>query len=209
MDEGIPEERPWRKREYSGAWSTLGVAALVVITVGVSIWFLEFRGETGGGINDEGYGIIALEKSLNPTDKPAAAEVGRAAPDFRLRTIGGGEVKLSDFRGRFVLVNFWASWCIPCRSEAPALEAVHLGNAGVVVLGVNQQETEAAAKKFQSEFALSYPLALDRSGEVAQAYRVPGLPITVLVDKDGVIVRMFAGGVTEKQLTEALAGLGG
>ena len=209
MDEGIPEERPWRKREYSGAWSTLGVAALVVITVGVAIWFLEFRGETGGGINDAGYGIIALGTSLNPTDKPAAAEVGRAAPDFRLRTIGGGEVKLSDFRGRFVLVNFWASWCTPCRGEAPALEAVHLGNAGVVVLGVNQQETEAAAKKFQSEFALSYPLALDRSGEVAQAYRVPGLPITVLVDKDGVIVRMFAGGVTEKQLTEALAGFGG
>lgn len=204
-DEGIPEERPWRKREYSGASSTLGIAALVVLAVGAAIWFLEFRGDPGGGLASDGYGIIALEDALNPTGKPASAEVGRAAPDFRLRLLDGSDANLSDYRGKTVVLNFWASWCGPCRSEAPDLEAVHLANPDqVVVLGVNQQETQDAAAKFRDEFGLTYPMPLDRTGEVSQAYRLPGLPVTVLIGPDGVIERMFGEGVTEEQLTEAL-----
>ena len=208
MTEELPDERPQRRREYSGASSTLGVAALIVIVVGAAIWFFEFRdaGSSGGG-GTPGLGIVALAPQLNPTGKAAAAKEGRAAPDFRLRSVDGVDLQLSDLRGDYVLLNFWATWCGPCRDETPDLQALfqtarrETGQGGLIVVGVNQQEEPDTVRTFTTEFGVTYPVVLDRAGEVSDAYRVGrGLPMTFLIDPAGVIERIYYGRITSDAL---------
>ncbi len=200
----LPDDRPQRRREYSGASSTLGVAAVLILAVGVAIWWFELRGGDGGGAGaGDGFGIAALDDTINPTSEPPAAETGRAAPNFRLADLASSSSALTDYRGKFVLVNFWASWCGPCRGEVPDLEALSQRQADrLVVLGVNQQESREAAAKFAQEFDVSYAILLDRSGEVSQAYRLGGLPVTFLVNPEGVILRIYRGRITEEQIDE-------
>lgn len=199
----LPDERPWRRREYSGAGSTLGVAALIVLAVGMAVWYFELRGDAGLGMDDGGLGIIALPESLNPTGQPPVAEVGRAAPNFVLRTLDDELVTLSDFRGRPVVLNFWASWCGPCRQETPDLQRFSEAFSGVHVIGVNQQEQPGQARSFAEEFAVTYPLPLDRTGAVSQGFRVNrGLPVTFFIDASGVIQAIHYSVVTSEDLEE-------
>ena len=216
MTEELPDERPQRRREYSGASSTLGVAALIVIVVGAAIWFFEFRdaGSSGGG-GTPGLGIVALAPQLNPTGKAAAAQEGRAAPDFRLRSVDGIDLQLSDLRGDFVLLNFWATWCGPCRDETPDLQALfqtarrETAQGGLIVVGVNQQEEPDTVRAFTAEFGVTYPVVLDRAGEVSDAYRVGrGLPMTFLIDPAGVIERIYYGRITSDALAALASGAG-
>ena len=205
LPENLPDERPQRRREYSGASSTLGVAALIVLTIGVAIWYFEFRGESGGATGEAGFGIVALPS--NPTNQPAAARIGRAAPDFRLRTPSGESATLSHFRGRYVLVNFWASWCGPCRAEAPDLQALAIAHGSrLAVIGVNQQETARDAIEFTDQFGVTYPIVLDSTGEVSEGYHVGrGLPVTFLVNPEGVVVNVYIGRLTAATLSVLVA----
>jgi thiol-disulfide isomerase/thioredoxin len=205
-DVHLPDERPQRRREYSGAGSTLGIAALVILVVGGLVWWFEFRG--GGsaeGVSEEGLGVVALPEALNPTGKAPAGDRGRAAPNFRLGDLRDGPpVTLTDFRGQWVLLNFWASWCPPCRGETPALQAFseRFAGKGLVVVGVNQQETPTTARSFADEFGVTYPMVLDRDGEVSVAYRVgSGLPVSMLVNPEGVIERVIIGAISEEHFT--------
>lgn len=218
MTEELPDERPTRRREYSGAGSTLGLAALIVVVVGAALWYFEFRDAgSAGGSATPGLGVIALPEHLNTTGKPAAAQSGRAAPNFKLESPEGQATQLDAYRGTYVLVNFWASWCPPCRGETPDLQALHeaaeeRGTPRLVVLGVNQQEEPGTARDFAEQFGVTYPILLDRSGEVSEAYRVGrGLPVTFLVDPDGVIEKVYLGRLTTDALDEiaAIAGLEG
>lgn len=203
-DDAPPEERYTRRREYTGAGSTLGIAALIVLAVGVAIWWFEIRGsDDAGNVSTKGLGIVELPAALNPTGQPPAAQDGRAAPDFKLATPDGTTVRLSDYRGKWVVVNFWASWCGPCRQETPDLQRLAERHPqALVVIGVNQQESAEVAAKFTGQFDVTYPIALDADGEVSVAYRVAGLPRTLLVDPGGVIRSTTNGRITEDQLAK-------
>jgi peroxiredoxin len=171
--------------------------------VGLGIWYFQLRGNDGPG-NTHGLGVVALAAGQNPTGKAPAAETGRAAPGFRLAGLNGGTVNLTDYRGKYVLLNFWASWCGPCRGETPALQKLYsqAGNKDLVVIGVNQQETQGAAKSFIDEFGVTYPVALDRSGDVSVAYRANILPVSVLIDPQGVIRQIWNGKLTDSNLAQ-------
>lgn len=137
-------------------------------------------------------------------------EVGHPAPDFTLQAPGGGEVRLSDLRGKPVVVNFWATWCPPCRAEIPALEQAHRDFGGdVVILGVDVQESEATVEAFMGEFGMSYPVALDPNAAVARGYQVRAYPTTVFVDSRGVIRHIFTGPLNEPLLYTRLTELMG
>lgn len=195
------DERPQRRREYSGASSTLGPAVLIILAVGVAIWWFQFR-EDDGSLSNDGYGVTELPDELNATDRAPSSEVGRAAPDFVLASINGGDERLSSYRGKWVLLNFWASWCGPCRQETPDLQRLQERRPDtLVILGVNQQETRDTAADFVDEYDLTYPIALDLSGQVSSTYRVGrGLPVSMLVDPTGVIRELHIGRIDEEDL---------
>jgi cytochrome c biogenesis protein CcmG, thiol:disulfide interchange protein DsbE len=133
-----------------------------------------------------------------PGEEIASPQEGFLAPDFRLETIDDGAVTLSTLRGRVVVVNLWASWCPPCRAEMPALQAVYedFEAQGLAVLGVNMtyQDSEAEAASFAAKLGLTFPIALDYSGEIAGSYRMRALPTTFFIDERGIIRQVLVGG---------------
>lgn len=132
---------------------------------------------------------------------------GKTALEFSLETLDGNRVSLSDYRGQVVLVNFWATWCPPCRAEIPDLEAAHQAhqNSGLVILGVSVEDPPDLVELFLREVDITYPILLDRSGKVYRAYRAPGLPMSVLVDRDGIIQFRHIGELSAHELDEYLS----
>ena len=123
---------------------------------------------------------------------------GFLAPDFTLELLGGGQVTLSELRGKGVVINLWASWCPPCRAEMPAIQQVYekTKGRGLAVLAVNTtfQDSERDAAGFVQELGLTFPVPLDRSGAVSRQYQLRALPSTFFVDREGVIRKVIIGG---------------
>jgi cytochrome c biogenesis protein CcmG/thiol:disulfide interchange protein DsbE len=121
--------------------------------------------------------------------------LGRPAPAFSLTLFDGRMLQLEDFRGRVVFLNFWASWCPPCRAEAPALEAAwrHVRDQGVVFVGINTQDDEERARSFVQEFGITYSNGRDAGGRIAIDYGVWGLPETFFISPDGRITYKHIG----------------
>lgn len=124
--------------------------------------------------------------------------VGSRFPHFVLPAFSGGTLDTAEFSGRPILVNLWASWCVPCRDEAPILEAIHrtYGPRGLVVLGINVQDTERDAREFLRVFGQTFPTVRDVDGRVAVDLGMTGVPETFLVSRDGIIVRKIVGPIT-------------
>ena len=129
--------------------------------------------------------VVALTiGSISAMAKPLS---GEESPDFTLKSRDGGNIKLSEQRGNIVLVNFWASWCGPCRQELPAFEALYqeYQDLGVEILAVNVDDEAEKAKVLLQDIEVSFPVLFDTSGEVSQLYDVSAMPTTVIVDRDG------------------------
>lgn len=127
-----------------------------------------------------------------------APQKGFLAPDFALATADGKMVRLSELRGRPVVLNVWASWCPPCREEMPALERVHQAyqGQGVVILGLNStfQDSREEALAFAAGQGLSFPIVFDEQGQATRLYQVRALPTTFFIDAQGIIQEVIAGG---------------
>lgn len=131
-------------------------------------------------------------------------ELGNIAPDFELTTLDGDEVSLSDFRGQRVLLNFWATWCPPCRAEMPDIEEFYL-NHDVVVLAVNLTDAEPNVQQVQDfvdEYYLSFPILLDETVSVATMYEIQPIPTSYLIDSNGVIQNKAFGPLTYDLMVE-------
>jgi cytochrome c biogenesis protein CcmG, thiol:disulfide interchange protein DsbE len=127
------------------------------------------------------------------------------APDFTLTTYDGETFTLSEHRGKVVLINFWASWCVPCEAEADDLNAIYneYKDRGLVMIGVGYNDTETNARRFMERFDMRYPAAHDR-GDVSRDYRVRGVPETFIIDKNGVIRQAILSEVTAQRLRTLL-----
>lgn len=129
------------------------------------------------------------------------AEVGGPAPDFTVEVIEGGTFTLSETRGQPVVLNFWASWCAPCREEIPDISAYADAHPDVAVIGIAVRDVEEDARRFAGEINASYPLALGTS-DVEDAYPALGLPYTVVIDESGRVAEIFNGIVDESLLAD-------
>ncbi len=155
---------------------------------------------------------VILQQSTSNANNSGELAVGQLAPDFTLKTLDGGEASLSKFRGRPVLINFWASWCPPCRLEMPDIVRAYEAHQaeGFVILAINLtfQDSLQEAQHFVNEFNMSFPVLLDETGEVTtDMYGLFGLPTSVFVDRSGIITHIQIGPMTEKQIEELVGAI--
>jgi len=169
----------------------VGTALLAgALAVGVATYLLASRETSGDGSrpNDAALSV------------PGLAERGDPAPDFRATGLDGAPVRLSELRGRPVVINFWASWCHPCRQEFPVLREIH--DDGTSVIGVVFDDIASDARAFADEMDATWQMALDEDGTIARAYGVRGIPQTFFVASDGTIADRLYRFTSEEALLE-------
>ena len=132
---------------------------------------------------------------------------GQSAPDFVLKSSTGNNLRLSEYRGDVVMINFWATWCGPCRQEMPLLDDLYgrYERVGFTLLGVNIDDDSRRAMKMIEELGVNFPVLFDESKDVSKLYAVEAMPVTVLVDREGTVRHVHHGykpGYEEKYLTE-------
>jgi peroxiredoxin len=134
--------------------------------------------------------------------------VGMQAEDFQLADLDGKSQSLSQYRGKIVLVNFWATWCKPCTTEMPAMQTIHdkLRDKGFVVLAINELEDDAKVREHIKQYGHTFPVLMDRDNKVANQFGVFGLPVSVFIDEKGVVQEYIKGGLlTEQKIYDVVA----
>jgi cytochrome c biogenesis protein CcmG, thiol:disulfide interchange protein DsbE len=191
-----PSDRP-RSRRRRGWLLILAGVLTVGLVAGVLVALLGDGSESGGTMRP---GSVS----------GAGGEIGSPAPDFQLSKLeGGGDVRLADYRGRPVIVNFWASWCNPCRQEFPLLkEALREHRAGrLAVIGVTYQDIPSDSRAFVKRRDAGWPQGVDDGGAVAKAFGVRAIPQSFFVRADGTIAARVFGFTSESALARPLAEL--
>jgi peroxiredoxin len=197
---------------YRRPYIRTGVGLLVLVAIITTLVIISRVINKGSGselvnISEAPGGAAGAPQSVNlgPLDS-GPPKVGQPAPDFALRDLNGQIRRLSDFRGQVVFINFWATWCPPCRRELPEIQAVYddKKDEGLTVLEVDYQESTAAVKDYWSEQGLTMPVLLDSSGDVVDQYRLVGLPDSFFVDRDGILRETHFGGISQEDMLQKL-----
>ena len=145
------------------------------------------------------YGLANRE---SPTGRSGVTRVGKPAPQFSMTLLSGGEFRLEDHAGSPLVINFWASWCPPCRDESPGFERVwqKYRDSGVQFVGVDIQDTQEEAARYVEEFGLTFPNGRDPDGKITVEYGVIGLPVTFFIGANGIVEGRWVGAVPEDKL---------
>jgi peroxiredoxin len=197
--------------------------ALFVVIQGAAAWILFSKRQTAGnkaafllllfmagwGVQDHLYSRSGTEQAQPGLVIETGVKKGKGAPDFELQSLSGKPVRLSDYRGQKVILNFWASWCPPCKAEMPHMEKISQSHAAeAVVLGVNLTHTEKsleAAGRFAQSYRLTFPILLDVNGTAADTYRIRAYPTTYIIDSSGIIREIFEGAISAEIMNKALS----
>ena len=181
------------KGRHTVRWVALGVAGVVVVLV---------------------FALASFVGSPPAAQRTAADSplLGKPAPSFSLATVSGhGRISSAAMAGHTIVVNFWASWCVQCQQEAPTLEAFyrHWHGAGVDLVGISFEDTASAERAFSHHYGVSWPLAMDETGQVGLHYGVFGIPETYVISPAGVVVAKLVGRLAPGQLDQVLNRLTG
>ncbi len=173
------------KRNY---FASIGIMAIIILAIA----FIELS--------------KPKDNIITPDDKNTGITIGKTAPDFELETLEGKKAKLSDYRGKKVILNFWASWCSPCREEMPEFQRIYSENKDkLVVVGVNLQESRENAEAFIEKLSITFPILLDPNSLVKDMYNVFTQPVTYFIDENGKIVDKKFGPLTSEEIDEKIA----
>ncbi|MCL4489153.1 MAG: TlpA family protein disulfide reductase [Chloroflexi bacterium] len=150
--------------------------------------------------------LLGACSALNPSaltgagssSRPTTVKVGQAAPEINLKSLTGDQIVLSQLQGRPVIVNFWATWCGPCREEFPTLVRKYkqYQNQGLVIIGVNYQDenSDDGVRTFMRNTLVNFPIVRDQDGRVGEMYRISGLPTSIFIDRKGIVRDIIVGG---------------
>jgi thiol-disulfide isomerase/thioredoxin len=194
-DDGEGHDVSWRPSP--GALRNVVATVLVGVAIAAIVWFFD----RPGAANSQSVTVTAAAVGAGP-------KVGKPAPDFELTQIDGTTVWLSDFKGRPIWINFWASWCPPCRAENPDIEAAynrHKDEHGLVLLAPAIGEGRDSVASYMGRADLSYPVGVDPTTQIAANYRVLGIPTHIFVDREGIIREIRVGAMSEKTMEKKLS----
>ena len=197
---GVPDSSSVRPAARATViWARIAVTLIVLLALAIGAQWLRPRPTAPPAAS----AALAEGQALAGGGAPVE---GHLAPDFEMRYADGRRVRLSDLRGQPVIINFWASWCPPCREEAPILQQFAARHAGgdVVLLGIDVWDKEPDARAFLAEFGLTYPNALDVEGSVSIEYGVSGVPETYVIGPDGRLLGKYTGPVESVDHLEAI-----
>ncbi len=184
-------------------WLAMGAATLVLVIGLLSFKLFLSTAESSSAASAGG--VVLLPSA----GRPLALFAGNDAPDFTLHGLTGSDLSLSNYRGQVVLVNFWATWCVPCRREMPDMQRVYMErkDRGFAIVAVNIQEAREPINAFVSQYGLTFPIALDTKGEVTQRYGIYSLPTSYFIDKAGRIAEVRAGALTGSDILKRVDAL--
>lgn len=178
------------------------------LVLGLALWALAAcRAQPSGEVADTGLPNLATASTRGVNNAGRAPQAGELAPDFVLTFADGARQKLSDWQGQPVVLNFWATWCSPCKEEMPTFVKTYGARSqdGLVIVGINAEESAGQAAAFMQSYQMTFPVALDEQGEIQQLYGVRGLPTTFFIDREGRIAQAWTGLLLAPMLDELLA----